>query len=208
MSSTAQAGSPAEAGTPLPEGNQVGGRKLNDLARAAQRGDPLSVHEFLGAVTPLVFTVCRSVLGREHPDLEDAIQDSLVDVTRGLPGFRFESEVRHYVTKIALRRAIAARAQARDRSKKIETMDPHDLPAMPVDDGVEARAGLLRNLLDDLKKDQANVLRLRLMLGHSIDEIAGMTGVSPNTVKTRLRLGKIQMRRRLERLGVGRRARR
>jgi RNA polymerase sigma-70 factor, ECF subfamily len=207
MSSTAQAGSPAEVGTPLPEGNQVG-RKLNDLARAAHRGAPLSVHEFLSAVTPLVFTVCRSVLGREHPDLEDAIQDCLVDVARGLPKFRFESEVRHYVTKITLRRAIATRARAQDRSKKIATMDPHDLPPIPVDDGPEAGAGLLRNLLDDLNKEQANALRLRLMLGHSIDEIAGMTGVSPNTVKTRLRLGKIQMRRWLERLGEGRRARR
>jgi RNA polymerase sigma factor (sigma-70 family) len=206
MSSTAQAGSPAEVGTPLPEGNQVGGRKLNDLARAAHRGDPLSVHEFLSAVTPLVFTVCRGVLGREHPDLEDAIQDSLVDVARGLPKFRFEAEVGHYVTKITLRRAIAARARARDRSKKITTMDTHDLPPMAVDDGIEDRAGLLRNLLDDLNKEQANVLRLRLMLGHSIDEIAGMTGVSQNTVKTRLRLGKIQMRRWLERLGEGRRA--
>jgi RNA polymerase sigma-70 factor (ECF subfamily) len=87
-------------------------------------------------------------------------------------------------------------------------MDSHDLPPVVGDHGHEDRADLLRNLLDDLNKEQANVLRLRLMLGHSIDEIAGITGVSQNTVKTRLRLGKIQMRRWLERLGEGRRARR
>jgi RNA polymerase sigma-70 factor (ECF subfamily) len=77
-----------------------------------------------------------------------------------------------------------------------------------VDDGNDARADLLQNLLDDLNKEQANVLRLRLLLGHSIDEIAGITGVSQNTVKTRLQRGKNQMRRWLERLGEGRRARR
>jgi DNA-directed RNA polymerase specialized sigma24 family protein len=50
-------------------------------------------------------------------------------------------------------------------------------------------------------------LRLRLMLGHSIDEIASITGVSVNTVKTRLRLGKNRLREQLERSGEGPRVR-
>jgi DNA-directed RNA polymerase specialized sigma24 family protein len=76
------------------------------------------------------------------------------------------------------------------------------------DDGTDSRADLLRNLLDDLRKEQANALRLRLMLGHSIGEIAGITGVSQNTVKNRLRLGKIQLRRWLKRMGESRSANR
>jgi RNA polymerase sigma-70 factor (ECF subfamily) len=147
-------------------------------------------------------------MGRQHPDLEDAIQDCLVDVVRALPHFRFECDCKHYVTKVALRRAIAARQRARDLSTRIATMDAHDLACVSVDDWTEARADLVRNLLDELNKEQANVLRLRLMLGHSIEEIAGITGVSQNTVKTRLRLGKDQLRRWLERRGEGPRARR
>jgi len=208
MSSAAQADSLDEAETTLPEGGQQGGRELNDLVRTALLGDPLSVRQFLSAITPLVCTVCRGVMGRQHPDLEDAIQDCLVDVVRALPQFRFECDAKHYVTKVALRRAIAARQRARDLSAKLATMDAHDLSVVSVDDGTEARADLVRNLLDELNKEQANVLRLRLMLGHSIEEIAGITGVSPNTVKTRLRLGKIQLRRWLERRGEGPRARR
>ena len=64
----------------------------------------------------------------------------------------------------------------------------------------------MRNLLDDLNESQATVLLLRLMLGHSINEIACITGVPANTVKTRLRLGKNQLRRWLERKGEGSRA--
>jgi RNA polymerase sigma-70 factor (ECF subfamily) len=208
MSSAAQANSLDEAETTLPEGGPQGGRELNDLARTALLGDPLSVRQFLSSITPLVCTVCRGVMGRQHPDLEDAIQDCLVDVVRALPQFRFECDAKHYVTKVALRRAIAARQRARDLSAKLATMDAHDLSVVSVDDGTEARADLVRNLLDELNKEQANVLRLRLMLGHSIEEIAGITGVSQNTVKTRLRLGKVQLRRRLERRGEGPRARR
>jgi RNA polymerase sigma-70 factor (ECF subfamily) len=147
-------------------------------------------------------------MGRYHPDLEDAIQDCLVDVVRALPKFRFECDAKHYVTKLVLRRAISARQRARDSSTRLATMDARDLPLVSVDDATEARADLVRTLLDDLNKEQANVLRLRLMLGHSIGEIAGITGVSHNTVKTRLRLGKIQLRRWLERRGEGPRARR
>jgi len=206
MPFAAQSDSRDEAETALPEGGQQGGRELNDLARTALLGDPLLVRQFLGAITPLVCTVCRGVLGRQHPDLEDAIQDCLVEVVRALPQFRFECDAKHYVTKVVLRKAISARQRARERSTRLATMDAHDLSLVSVDDGTEARADLVRNLLDELNKDQANVLRLRLMLGHSIEEIAGITGVSQNTVKTRLRLGKIQLRRWLERRGEGPRA--
>jgi RNA polymerase sigma factor (sigma-70 family) len=208
MSPAAQPDPLEEAGTARPEGGQVCGRALNDLARTALLGDPLAVRQFLGAITPLVCRICRGVMGRHHPDLEDAIQDCLVDVVRALPQFRFESDATHYVTKIALRRAISARQRARVRSTRLDTLDARDLSFASFDDGTEARADLVRNLLDGLNQEQANVLRLRLMLGHSIGEIAGITGVSLNTVKTRLRLGKIQLRRRLEQRGEGHRARR
>jgi DNA-directed RNA polymerase specialized sigma24 family protein len=77
---------------------------------------------------------------------------------------------------------------------------------MTFDDGLEARANLVRHLLDKLGEPQSTVLRLRLMLGHSTAEIARITGVSVNTVKTRLRLGKVFLRRQLEKSGEPQRA--
>jgi RNA polymerase sigma-70 factor (ECF subfamily) len=189
------------------ESRPCGSSEFNALARAALVGDAFSVRRFLGAIEPLVRSICRGVMDRHNPDLEDAIQDCLVDIVRALPQFRFESDARHYITKISLRRAIAARQRARARSMRLVTMNVHDLSIASSDDGTEARADLVRDLLDELNEEQANVLRLRLMLGHSMGEIASITGVSLNTVKTRLRLGKIQIRRWLERRGEGPRAR-
>jgi RNA polymerase sigma-70 factor, ECF subfamily len=208
MSSSAQADPREEEETTRTEDCRPLGSGLNDLARTALLGDAFAVRQFLSAITPLVCSLCRGVLGRHNPDLEDAIQDCLVDVVRALPQFRFESDVTHYVTKIALRRAIAARQRARTQSTRLATLDARDLSISKSDEGTEARADLVRNLLDELNKEQANVLRLRLMLGHSIGEIACITGVSLNTVKSRLRLGKVQLRRWLERRGEGPRARR
>lgn len=180
---------------------------LNDSARTALRGDPFAVRQFLRAIAPLVRSVCRGVMGRDNPEIEDAIQDCLVDIMRALPQFRFEADVSHYVTKITLRRAIASRERARARSRLRVAMDSHISSVTRFDDAMAARADLVRGLLDDLNEEQATALRLRLMLGHSVDEIASITGVSRNTVKTRLRLGKKRLRLWLERSGEGPRAR-
>ena len=180
---------------------------LNDVVRGALNSDPFALRDFLRAIAPMVRRICRGVMGREDPELEDAIQECLIDVARALPHFRFESDVSHYVTKIAMRRAIAARQRARARSRQQTALDPAALPAANLDELSDAHADLVRDLLDDINEEQATALLLRVMLGHSIEEIASITSVSVNTVKTRLRLGKKQLRRWLERRGEGARAR-
>jgi len=180
--------------------------ELDARARAALGGDPSALRDFLRAVAPIVRRVCRGVMGRDNPELEDAIQDCLIDVARSLPHFRFEGHASHYVTKIAMRRAIASRDRARERAKQQATLEASDLPDASVDRSPSAHAELVSNLLDDLNEAQAKALLMHIMLGHSIDEIAGMTGVSANTVKTRLRLAKERLRRWMRRRGEGRRA--
>jgi RNA polymerase sigma-70 factor (ECF subfamily) len=181
--------------------------ELDGQARSALRGDAAALRAFLLAIAPVVRRVCRGVMGRQSVDLEDTIQECLIDVARSLPQFRFEGAVAHYVTKIALRRAIGSRQRARERSKQHTALEAIPARAASFDGALEARADLVRNLLDELNEEQAKALLLRIMLGHSIDEIAGMTGVSVNTVKTRLRLAKDQLRRWLQRSGEGRRDR-
>ena len=189
------------------EANAAAQTELDERARAALTGDAAALRDLLRAIAPIVRRVCRGVMGHASPDLEDTIQDCLIDVARALHQFRFEGTVSHYVTKIAMRRAIAARQRARARSKQYETLDAAGIQVASFDAALEARADLVRNLLDDLNESQAKALLLRIMLGHSIDEIATMTGVSVNTVKTRLRLAKEQLRRWLQRSGEGRRER-
>jgi RNA polymerase sigma-70 factor (ECF subfamily) len=103
-----------------------------------------------------------------------------------------------------MRRAIACRQRARAQSQQRSTLEPAALAATTFDPALEARANLVRSLLDALNEEQAKALLLHVMLGHSTEEIAIMTGVSVNTVKTRLRLGKEQLRRLLKRNGEGR----
>ena len=178
---------------------------LDRSAREAIGGDPLALRRFLGAVAPIVRRACRGVMGREDSELEDVIQDCLIDIARCLPQFRFEGSVSSYVAKIAVRRAILCRQRTRARTKQQVAFVDARGTAPNADVTPDLRADLVRNLLDGLNEEQAKALLLRIALGHSIDEIASMTGVSVNTVKTRLRLAKNRLRSWLERSGEGRR---
>jgi len=180
--------------------------ELDELVRAVFEQRPGALEAFLKAAAPMVRRICRGVMGRDSADLEDAIQDCLIDVARALGQFRFEASVVHYVAKVTMRRAIAARRRARSRWRNQIALELHEPGVAVPDSGVVVRADMIRNLLEELNEDQASALLLRVILGYSIEEIAALTGVSVNTVKTRLRLGKNQLRRRMERSGEVRRA--
>jgi RNA polymerase sigma-70 factor (ECF subfamily) len=203
-----KAAAPGELSTaPKDEARSIAAdSELDDRARAALGGDAMALRTFLGDVVPVVRRICRGVMGRDNPELEDAIQDCLIEVARALPQFRFEGPVSHYITKIAIRRAIAYQQRARDRAEHQSILEPAALLASTFDAGPDARAELVRNLLDALNEEQAKAVLLHIMMGHSTEEVARMTGVSVNTVKKRLRLGKERLRRWLKRSGEGRHA--
>ena len=75
----------------------------------AKAGHANGVQRFLVAIAPWVRRTCRGVLGAGHPDLDDTIQECLFAAVRALRNYRFDGDIRHYVTKITLRLAIAAK---------------------------------------------------------------------------------------------------
>ena len=135
-------------------------------------------------------------MGAQHAELEDTIQDCLIDVTRALPSYRFEGNLIGYVSKIAVRRALVARRRSVARVRHLQLLeDLRDQAAVDPGIGDIERAEVMRDLIRRLRPIQAETLVLRAVLGFSMEEIAGLTEVSVNTVKTRLRLGKTALRR-------------
>jgi RNA polymerase sigma-70 factor (ECF subfamily) len=188
------------------EANRAGSSpELDEWARVALRGDLTALRQFLLQAAPIVRRVCGGVMGRESPDLEDTIQDCLIDLARALPHFRFEGSASHYVAKIAIRRAIGSRRRARARWQQQNALASIHPRPTSFDGSAEVRADMVRTLLEELNEEQTKALLLRIMVGHSIDEIATITGVSVNTVKTRLRLAKNRLRGWILRSGEGRR---
>jgi RNA polymerase sigma factor (sigma-70 family) len=176
---------------------------LNTLAQKALGKEAQAIRTFLQAIAPAIRRTCRGAMGPGHADLEDTIQEALVDTMRALPRYRFEGNVIHYVTKIALRLAIDARRRGTLRSGHLLEFREHQVRHTigHVEDRRFEEAELARQVLQQLSPTLTEALVLHLILGFSIDEVASMTQTRTNTVRKRLRAGRASMRRKLAALG-------
>ena len=122
---------------------------------------------------------------------------------QALGAFRGECHPAGYASRIALHVALRARRNAALRRARSQTLaqisasDPDAVwPGCEV--SAERRKRAMRDLLSDLPEEQADALALRVMLGWSLEDVAQATGAPLNTVRSRVRLAKEALRRRIE----------
>ena len=173
------------------------------MARRAAAGDDVATQRFLQAVWPAMTRVITGVLGPGHPDLEDVVQQSLIGLLRGLHLFRGECHPAGYASRIALHIALRARRRAgvqRVRTSEMSRLSVEETlaPSASEEAASERRRQVLRSLLQELPEEQSDALGLRIVLGWSLEEVAAATGAPMNTVRSRVRLGKEALRRRIE----------
>jgi len=174
-----------------------------ELARQAAAGDDLATRRFLEAVWPSMTRVIGGVLGASHADFDDVVQQSLIGLVRALGAYRGECHPAGYASRIALHVALRARRRAglaRARNERLARLscDEAEAPSASHLAASERRREVLRDLLQDLPEEQADALALRIMLGCSLEEVAEATGAPVNTVRSRVRLAKEALRRRVE----------
>lgn len=170
---------------------------LMPLVDAAITGDRQALSRLLRALGPQVLRVARGVLGSGHPDVEDAAQESLVAIASAIGSFRGECTVKHFACRIAARHCVTVRKRARTRAQRKEELASVP-PPPPVQPPATLRKNALRELLEALPEEQAESLVLRFVMGFSLGEVAEATGAPINTVRSRLRLSKEALRRRIE----------
>lgn len=172
---------------------------LEVRARVPQVRDRESMRRELVAIAPGVLAAVRSVLGVAHPDCEDVVQESLIAFVKALPSFRGESSLAHFAKQIAIRRAIdTLRRTIRERRSR-EDIDDREPESAPGPALLERKQRLWRELLVELPDTQAEALVLRAIEGYSVEEIAEMTNVPHETVRSRLRIAKNTLRERIAR---------
>jgi RNA polymerase sigma-70 factor (ECF subfamily) len=183
---------PEAAISPAPPERRVG------LAQAAAGGDVRATRELLEQVAPRVVRAVKAVMGPAHPEVDDATQLALIAFIQALPGFRSECPPVQFAARIAVRTAAAVRRRAAARRVGHDpSVDVDTLEVAPEELDAERRRAAVRALLDELPEEQAEALALRLMLGWSVKEIAEATCTPLNTVRSRMRLAKDALRKRV-----------
>jgi len=182
---------------------------LGALARAAAAGEEAAVHTFLVSVGPHLLRMVRKILGSTHPEVEDVVQECALAVIDALPAHRGECSVLHFVCRIAI--LVAMKVRRRERAHKRLSVREDDLgveqfpSTWPAPDAVlsaRVTADLVRDLIDTLPLEQAEVFALHCMAGYTVPEIAESSRASIETVRSRLRLAKGALRKRVQANGV------
>jgi RNA polymerase sigma-70 factor (ECF subfamily) len=171
--------------------------RLAILAAAARQGHAGATRTLIVSVTPALLRVVRGVLGVDHPECEDLVQEAAFGFIRALPSFRDECSVLHFACRVAVLTALGARRRMRARGEShVERLG--DLAAEPEPPGGARRREIVRELCGTLPEAQSEALIMHCVLGFSVEEVASASGAPPNTVRSRLRLAKEALRARIE----------
>jgi RNA polymerase sigma-70 factor, ECF subfamily len=169
------------------------------LAAQAAAGDTHAQSRLVERLHRRVQSIALSILGNAL-DAEDATQVTLMEILKSVGSFRGES-LTGWSDRIAARTAIRYARQRRVHGLRFEATENLDNLNWSRDAAYADADHVhdLRDYLAQLPEARREVLVLRHMLDYSIDEIAELTEVSPNTVKDRLLHAREQLRRLIRR---------
>lgn len=158
---------------------------------ACRRGDPAALGRVLESHSPALERLLLRVLGPSEA-VEDVLQCTFEAAIHAFPRFRGEASVKTWLCRIAVRMA-QDHFRKRDRRKRValtlagEELDSSDLDASSEDE-FQQRQRLQRvyHHLDQIDAKKRTALLLHIVEGHSIAEIAALTGASETATKSRI----------------------
>jgi len=167
------------------------------LHQVAQ-GESGAVEECLRRYGDVVWSLARR-FSASAQDAEDAVQEIFLNLWRSAGRFDASqgSEITFIVT-IARRRLID-RLRARERQPRVDALDEIQPPShdTSVPDRLETvdEAQQVKEVIDQLRPEQRDVLLRTLVGGQTQQEVADATGMPLGTVKSHARRGLHQVRR-------------
>lgn len=185
-----------------------------ELLLAIRRGDGSSAQMLYNRLGPAIDHALRRVLRRRTEDFDDLIQVTFERVIRAIIDNRFggQSALTTWAAAIAGHVAIdSLRRSVRER-RLFSAVSPSDLSPLPngsrppTERQIEARSeiGRLHTILARMKPALAETVVLYDVLGHSLEEVALLTGVSQSAAQSRLFRGRKELLRRAEGMRRGR----
>ena len=166
------------------------------LVRRAQAEDQMAFREIVERYQCKVFSIIHGIL-RNHNDAEDIAQQVFTKIYFSLRSFDFRSSLLTWIYKITVnecydylrkkkvRKLVYESDFSEEDALRMENSEPARDQRPPVDVTL-ARRDLALKLLAKLSEEERTLLLLKEVEGHSVEELAGMTGINENTIKVKL----------------------
>jgi RNA polymerase sigma-70 factor (ECF subfamily) len=165
--------------------------------RAAARGDRDATRVLAHRLLPRIRRIVRAVLGPRRQDAhEDVVQSCMLQTLRSLDGFAGKSSLETWATSIVIRHALKHVRRERQLEAVVDaTGDPGESVSLRTEASfADALPRPLEEYLREIPEIHRVAVVLRWGFGYSLEEIAELTNTSANTVKARLRNGKLKLR--------------
>jgi len=167
-----------------------------DLVRRVQAGDQAAFREIVERYQAKVFSIIYGIL-RNHNDAEDIAQQVFAKAYFSIGRFDFRSSLLTWIYRITVnecydylrKKRVRKLVYESDFSEEDARRLAHSAPARdtgPATDVTVAQRDLIRKLLARLPREERSLLLLKEVEGHSVEELAEMTGINENTVKVKL----------------------
>ncbi len=156
------------------------------LIERAATGERAAVRQILEYLYPLVHKHLSFMLGFGS-SVDDAVQESMLQIHRALPRFRNEAALKTWALKIASR--TARRQQARDRRHSVCPAELAEVVCRSYEPSLEARSRLARlsQCLQALHPKKREAFVLMAIEGFTAAEAGKILGVFANTAASRCR---------------------
>ena len=167
-----------------------------DLIRRVQAGDEMAFRDVVERYQAKVFSIIFGIL-RNHNDAEDIAQQVFAKIYFSIRSFDFRSSLLTWIYKITVnecydylrkkkvRKLVYESDFSEEDSMRMENTDAAIDLHSPVDTNL-AQRDLVNKLLSKISEQDRSLILLKEVEGHSVEELAHMTGMNENTIKVKL----------------------
>ena len=157
------------------------------LARRMAQGETTAFEEFVERYGSYLNRLARANT-QSLTDAEDLTQEIMIAIARGISGFRGDSTLKTWSTRIALNLCLKHREQRGERTEPLEAVvEMHDRSDGPAKRAEQSElSDRLNGALGKLSEDHRQVVVLHEIQGLTYSECAGVLDVPIGTVKSRL----------------------
>lgn len=164
------------------------------LVSRVQGGDEAAFRELVERYQNKVYSIIYGIL-RNHNDAEDIAQQVFTKVYFSIGNFDFRSSLLTWIYKITVnecydylrkrrvRKLVYESDLGDEEGVNMERSEPDTAPR--IDEELERR-DLALKLLDKVSPEDRQLMLLKEVEGHSVEELARMTGMNENTIKVKL----------------------
>ncbi|MBQ5316032.1 MAG: sigma-70 family RNA polymerase sigma factor [Oscillospiraceae bacterium] len=170
---------------------------LTASVQKAQAGDTQAFAELYSLVYKDLYRVALLNLNNEH-DASDAVSDAVLEAYTNIRKLRDANAFKAWIMTILtakIKNKQKEYVRVRDLMEDIEDLE--DTQADETTD-IKFDGVLLTNAMASLSEDERMVLSLSIVSGYTSEEIADMTGITANTVRSKAARAKEKLKKLLE----------